>query len=81
MADGGDDPRRRFAETLIDALDAFDAPIVVYSAYEQTRLKELAGQFPDLGAALNADYRPAGYASGLEALVSRICDQCSVAGW
>jgi predicted RecB family nuclease len=29
-------------------------PIVVYSAYEQTRLKELAGQFPDLRAALNA---------------------------
>ena len=52
MAD--DDPRRRFAETLIEALDAFDGPIIVYSAYEQTRLRELAGEFPDLRASLNA---------------------------
>jgi hypothetical protein len=54
LADGGDDPRRRFAETLIEALAAFDAPILVYSAYEQTRLKELAGEYPDLSAALIA---------------------------
>ena len=54
LADGASDPRRRFAETLIEALDAFDGPIVVYSAYEQTRLKELAGQFPDLRVALDA---------------------------
>jgi len=33
LADGGDDPRRRFAETLIEAFAAFDAPILVYSAY------------------------------------------------
>ena len=45
LADGGDNPRRRFAETLIEALAAFDAPIPVYSAYEQTRLKELAGEY------------------------------------
>jgi hypothetical protein len=54
LADGAGDPRRRFAETLIEALGAFDGPIVVYSAYEQTRLKELAAQFPDLRAALDA---------------------------
>ena len=54
LAEGGDDPRRRFAETLIEALAAFDGPILVYSAYEQTRLKELAGEFPDLSASLNA---------------------------
>jgi Domain of unknown function(DUF2779) len=30
------------------------APIIVYSAYEQTRLKELATDFPDLSVALNA---------------------------
>src|SRR5208283_5082098 len=28
LADGGDNPRRRFAETLIEALAAFDAPIL-----------------------------------------------------
>jgi hypothetical protein len=54
LADGGDHPRRRFAGTLIEAFAAFDAPIPVYSAYEQTRLKELAGEYPDLGASLDA---------------------------
>jgi hypothetical protein len=53
LAKGGDDPRRRFAETLIEALTAFGGPILVYSAYEQTRLKELAEEFRDLSAALN----------------------------
>jgi hypothetical protein len=46
LADGDDNPRRRFAETLIEALAAFDAAILVYSVYEQTRLKELAGSIP-----------------------------------
>ncbi len=54
LADGGDDPRRRFAETLIEAFAAFDDPILVYSVYEQTRLKELAGEYPDLSASLTA---------------------------
>jgi Domain of unknown function(DUF2779) len=52
LADGVDDPRRQFAETLI--LACSDDPIIVYSAYEQTRLKELAADFPDLSTALNA---------------------------
>jgi Domain of unknown function(DUF2779) len=54
LAEGNGDPRRLFAETLIEALAGFDAPILVYSAYEQTRLKQLAGEFPDLSAPLNA---------------------------
>ncbi len=54
LADGGDNPRRRFAQTLIEAFAAFDDPILVYSAYEQTRLKELAGEYPGLSAALTA---------------------------
>ena len=41
-------------KTLIEALAAFDAPILVYSAYEQTRLKDLAGEYPDLSASLTA---------------------------
>ena len=60
LADGGNDPRRRFAETLIDALETSDGPIIVYSAYEQTRLRELAAEFPDLSAPLNAADRPLG---------------------
>ncbi len=54
LAAGGDDPRRQFAETLIEALRPFDGPIIVYSAYEKTRLSELAAQFPDLARAINA---------------------------
>jgi len=54
LADGDDNPRRRFAETLIEAFAAFDAPMLVYSAYEQTKLKELAGEYPDLSASLHA---------------------------
>jgi predicted RecB family nuclease len=39
---------------LIEALTGLDAPIVVYSPYEQTRLKELAAAFADLRDSLNA---------------------------
>jgi Domain of unknown function(DUF2779) len=54
LADGTIDPRRRFAETLIEALDEFDGPIIVYSAYEKTRLTELAAVFPDMAVPLRA---------------------------
>jgi hypothetical protein len=54
LASGDHDPRRRFAETLIESLDAFDGPIIVYSAYEKTRLNELVREFPDLGLSLRA---------------------------
>jgi hypothetical protein len=54
LAEGDGDPRRRFAGTLIEALAVFDGPILVYSAYEQTRLTELASEFPDLSQSLNA---------------------------
>ncbi|MGC8469349.1 MAG: DUF2779 domain-containing protein, partial [Acetobacteraceae bacterium] len=48
------DPRRAFAETLIAALDGSDLPVIVYSAYEQTQLKALAAQFPDLAGPITA---------------------------
>lgn len=54
LADGDSDPRRRFAETQIETLEMFDGPIIVYSAYEKTRLTELAAQFSDLRESLNA---------------------------
>jgi hypothetical protein len=54
LAKGDGDPRRLFAETLIETLARFDGPILVYSAYEPTRLKDLAGEFPDLSESLNA---------------------------
>lgn len=52
LAAGGDDPRRRFAETLIAALDELPGPVLVYSAYEQTQLRALAAHFPDLAPAI-----------------------------
>jgi hypothetical protein len=54
LARGDRDPRRQFAETLIQTLDCFTGPIIVYSAYEKTRLNDLAKEFPDLGALLGA---------------------------
>ncbi|MBR1285384.1 DUF2779 domain-containing protein [Bradyrhizobium sp. AUGA SZCCT0177] len=54
LADGVSDPRRQFAEALIDGLAGSDDPIIVYSAYEKTRLRELASDFPDLSADLGA---------------------------
>jgi hypothetical protein len=54
LADGASDPRRGFAEALIEALSDADVPIIVYSHYEQTRLRELASIFPDLRDPLTA---------------------------
>lgn len=54
LADGQSDPRRLFAESLMEAVGA-DGPILVYSApFERSRLQELAGYFPDLAPALQA---------------------------
>jgi hypothetical protein len=54
LADVDGDPRRAFAKSLIEALAGADFPIIVYSHYEQTRLKELAEVFPDLRNPLTA---------------------------
>jgi hypothetical protein len=53
LASGESDPRREFSETLISAVSTADLPIIVYSPYEQTRLKDLATQFHDLASQLN----------------------------
>jgi hypothetical protein len=54
LADGASDPRRKFAETLIDALASSDYPVIVYSGYERTQLTALGLEFPDLSVALNS---------------------------
>jgi hypothetical protein len=48
----GEDPRRRFAESLIEAVGSYWEPIVVYSDYESWRLQQLSDVFPDLAPAL-----------------------------
>lgn len=54
LADGTDDPRRAFAETLIEALGTHGAILVWHAAFERSRIHELADAFPDLAADLHA---------------------------
>jgi hypothetical protein len=52
LADGSEDPRREFVETLLDQLrDA--GTIVVYSSYEATRLRDLQELYTDLSASID----------------------------
>jgi hypothetical protein len=54
LADGQSDPRRPFAETLIEAVGT-TGPVFVYNApFERSRMQELAEYYPDLAPALNA---------------------------
>jgi hypothetical protein len=51
LHDGSDDPRQRFAETLLDA--ASDAgSVIVYSGYEEFCLRELEAALPELAPRL-----------------------------
>lgn len=60
-ADPNLDPRAGFTASLIDALSADTAPIVVYSPYERTVLQEMARHLPE-------------HAIALEAIVTRLVD-------
>lgn len=52
LADGQSDPRRPFAESLINAVGTV-GPVFVYNApFERSRMQELAEYFPDLAPAL-----------------------------
>ena len=46
-------PMRAFAEALIRTLGT-EGPVIVYSGFENTRLKELAGRYSDLAPSLEA---------------------------
>src|SRR5262249_48423447 len=48
LSEADTDPRRPFARTLIEALSTTNLPIIVYSSYEQARLRELSATFWDL---------------------------------
>jgi hypothetical protein len=60
LADGAEPPMRECAETLLEALGE-SGPVMVYTTYEATVLRQLAAMFPDL-------------APRLEAVVGRIFD-------
>ncbi|HUG99024.1 MAG TPA: DUF2779 domain-containing protein [Gammaproteobacteria bacterium] len=53
LADGGEAPMRRCAETLLEALGD-EGPVMVYTNYEAGVLKTLAGMYPDLAPRLEA---------------------------
>lgn len=54
LADGQSDPRRAFAESLIDAVGT-NGPIFVYNApFERSRMQEIGESHPDLALALQA---------------------------
>jgi hypothetical protein len=54
LAEGPNDPRQAFAESLIQVLGT-EGPILVYNApFERGRMRELAIVFPDLAPALTA---------------------------
>jgi predicted RecB family nuclease len=52
LADGREDPRREFVETLLGALAGWKGPILVYSDFEQRVLASLARRFEDLAPSL-----------------------------
>lgn len=54
LADGRGDPRRAFAESLIQAVGTKQTPIIVYSSFERTQLAKLVADYPDLADDLNA---------------------------
>ncbi len=60
LHEGTDDPRLAFINSLIAAAGT-SGSIVTYSGYEETRLKQLASDFPE-------------YANGLQSLVLRMFD-------
>lgn len=66
LAEGGGDPRRDFAESLIAALGDHGPVLVYYAPFERTRLRELAETFPDL-------------APGLQAVIDRLVDLYPIA--
>jgi len=51
LHDGPDDPRRRFAESLLDAVGVVGS-VVVYSGYEKDCLRELETVFPEFASRL-----------------------------
>ena len=53
LYEGDGDPRRDFVESLLDALGE-QGSIVVYSAFENSRLNELAAAFPEHAPAIAA---------------------------
>jgi hypothetical protein len=61
LAEGDVDPRRQFAETLIDTIERTPGPVIVYSQFEASVLRELSSCLPDLSAKLLA-------------VINQICD-------
>jgi predicted RecB family nuclease len=64
LAGGESDPRREFVDSLLRSVGT-EGPVLVYSPYEQTTLRRLAMQFPDI-------------ASEIDSLIGRFVDLLSL---
>ena len=61
LADGGNDPREAFAESLLEKLASSTEPIIVYSSFEQSTLNQLASVLKQ-------------HRKAIEKISSRLCD-------
>lgn len=65
LADGGDDPREAFAETLLEKLASSTEPIIVYSSFERSTLNQLAGVLKH-------------HREAIESITARLCDLLAI---
>jgi hypothetical protein len=65
LADGGNDPREAFAESLLEKLASSTEPIIVYSSFERSTLNQLAN--------VQKKHRQA-----IEGITARLCDLLAV---
>jgi hypothetical protein len=69
LAHGGTDPRREFAETLLEILEGLPGPIIVWHHFEESVIKEIAQELAELLPDL---------ADRLRAILARIVDLLKV---
>jgi len=61
LADGGNDPREAFVESLLEKLAPTSEPIIVHSSYEGLTLEQLASVFKQ-------------HRKAIEGVTARLCD-------
>jgi predicted RecB family nuclease len=65
LADGGNDPREAFVESLLEKLAPTSEPIIVYSSYEGSTLHQLAEVLKQ-------------HRKAIEGLTARLCDLLAI---
>src|ERR1035437_11097953 len=65
LADGGNDPREAFAESLLEKLASSTEPIIVYSPFERSTLNQLANVLKQ-------------HSKAIERITERVCDLLAI---